>query len=100
MSLTLNVRSSIKNLLNEGKTREAAMWVLDAGRNKWDVLLNPKCDEDPQLDYSISQLSELEHEFDSLVQKAAMIAEYIGHRGTYGCGDSDMIRRLRLLKRN
>jgi len=84
----IELRESVKQAIAAGRPRNAALIVLNTNRSDWDELLNPVCSDHPELNYAISELSELESELDSLTQNACMAAEYIGHRGTYGCGDS------------
>ena len=85
--MTLETRKEIKSLMAKGHKLEVAMILLNTGRNDWDKLLSPTCDEDPTLNFSISELSEIEDVFNQMTQKACLLSEYIGHRGTYGCGD-------------
>ena len=71
-------REEILNLIQSGKVEQAAVILLNIPRQDWEKVLGNTKE---------SGWQDLEHHLDGLVQNASMLSEYLGQRGSYGCGD-------------
>lgn len=86
--MNLETRKEIKMLLSQGDKLAITVILLKTLSIDWDDLLSPTCEEDSSLNFTISELSEIESLLNQVTQKACKLSEYIGYRGTFGCGDS------------
>lgn len=71
-------RKEVLNLIQSGKVEQAAALLLSIPRRDWENLIGNTKE---------SGWQDLEHHLDGLAQNASMLSEYLGQRGSYGCGD-------------